>query len=199
MTAIDTVLFDYCGVLAEASGPPEMAELAAVIGADQTLFTMVYWRHRNAYDRNAIDAASYWRTVGADCGVSIEDDHIPELISIDIRAHTRVFGPAMRLAGEIAAGGRTVGILSDLPTELADEVRQQSAWKSVVRAFTFSCDSRVAKPNPESFAAALHVLDATHETTLFVDDRPENVHAAHHLGLPAVHWRGDTAAVREYL
>ncbi len=63
----------------------------------------------------------------------------------------------------------------------------------MVSAFVFSCDLRLAKPDPRAFSAALRLLGGTYASTYFLDDRTENVRAARRLGISSLHW---TAAAR---
>ena len=59
----------------------------------------------------------------------------------------------------------------------------------------FSCDLKLAKPDPECFRAALAVLRAGPADVIFLDDRPDNVAGAAALGIRSAHFT-DAAAAR---
>ncbi len=50
---------------------------------------------------------------------------------------------------------------------------------------TFSCEIGVLKPEPEIYEHALRGLGVAPAEAVFLDDRPENVEGARHLGLHA--------------
>lgn len=183
-----TVLFDYCGVLARPAVAADFRRLAAIAGADPVIFRSAYWRHRYGYDRDSLDFRSYWRSVGVDCGLDLSGPLIQQLVAADVHINTCVRAPVARQAAEWAATGVRIGVLSNLPLQLADHVREQPQWRSVVGAFVFSCDLHLAKPDPRAFSAALRLLGGTYESTYFVDDRTENIRAARRLGIPSLHW-----------
>ena len=59
----------------------------------------------------------------------------------------------------------------------------------------FSCELKLAKPDPECYAHALARLGASAEEVIFIDDRSENVTAAAALGLQSLHF-GSPGEVR---
>ena len=90
---------------------------------------------------------------------------------------------------EMINQGERVGLLSNIPRDLARRVRKQHAWLDKFNAVTMSCDLGVAKPHPEAFKAALQNLGSTPEDTVFFDDNPDNVAAARALGITGVVFR----------
>ena len=58
----------------------------------------------------------------------------------------------------------------------------------------FSCDLKLAKPDPECFRAALAVLRAGPADVIFLDDRPDNVAAAAALGIRSARFTDAEAA-----
>jgi glucose-1-phosphatase len=62
---------------------------------------------------------------------------------------------------------------------------------SFVRHFpsrVYSCRVGSSKPSPAIYHRALREVEATPEETLFIDDMPENAHAAASLGINAFHF-----------
>ena len=52
----------------------------------------------------------------------------------------------------------------------------------------FSCELKLAKPDPECYTRALARLGASAEEVIFIDDRSETVTAAAALGRQSVHF-----------
>jgi putative hydrolase of the HAD superfamily len=185
----EAVLLDYCGVLARPAALADFRRLAAIAGADPLIFRSAYWRHRVSYDRDTLDCRSYWRTVGTDCGLDLSSGTIAALVTADIEINTAVRPAVARQVRDWAGAGLKIGVLSNLPLQLADRVREQPEWRSVVGVFAFSCDLRLAKPDPRAFSSALRLLGCAYDRACFVDDRVVNVRAARQLGIPSLHWR----------
>jgi FMN hydrolase / 5-amino-6-(5-phospho-D-ribitylamino)uracil phosphatase len=67
-------------------------------------------------------------------------------------------------------------------------------------SWTFvSCDTRVRKPDPRAYELAAHRLGLPPEQLLFVDDRAINCDAARAVGMSAIHFDSDVAALQRAL
>ena len=67
---ITTVIFDYGCVLSLAPTPEDYEPLRKAIGVDAAAFQEIYWRNRDAYDLDALDASAYWQEIGHDVRAS---------------------------------------------------------------------------------------------------------------------------------
>jgi putative hydrolase of the HAD superfamily len=72
-----------------------------------------------------------------------------------------------------------------MPASVRDYI-SHCAWLPPFHHRTFSCDVRAAKPAPEIYEHCLTGLATAPHDVLFLDDRPENVHAAAALGMHAL-------------
>ena len=92
--------------------------------------------------------------------------------------------PAMvDFLSSLKEAGYRIGVLSNLPHMLADNLLAVHPWFSKLDSLTFSCRIGVNKPDPRAYAQALADLDADAEDTLFFDDTQANVLAAREAGL----------------
>lgn len=67
-------------------------------------------------------------------------------------------------------------------------------------SWTFvSCHTGVRKPEPEAYRQAIRALGVAPEQLVFVDDREPNCAAARGVGMRAIQFRGDVAALRRSL
>src|SRR5437899_2171982 len=118
-TPAKVILFDLFGVLTEHQPLAEREALLGAAGfdgvADPTAFWTAYWNRRPPYDRAAISAAEYWRSVGADLDATFLPATIAALIAADCGSW-RTMDPVMiGLLERLAACGQTIGLLSNIP------------------------------------------------------------------------------------
>jgi putative hydrolase of the HAD superfamily len=90
------------------------------------------------------------------------------------------------LVEELAVAGRRIGLLSNIPSELATHFERQQRYQRWLRHFpvrAFSCRIGHAKPHPAAYRWCQRALGLAPDSILFVDDREENVRAATALGM----------------
>ncbi|MEP7025346.1 MAG: HAD family phosphatase [Actinomycetota bacterium] len=178
------VLFDYGGVISRWPSSEELAALSAVAGAPEEKFSDAYWRRRSAYDRAEVDGPQYWQQVGLILGRSenYSDDDVAQLCRLDADSWLHLDPGAVELIEELSASGHRLALLSDAPSEIADAI----AELPVARHFEhliFSCQVKLAKPDPACYETALAVLEAEPDEVIFLDDRTDNLAAAAAMGI----------------
>ena len=194
-------MFDYGGVLSHSPSARELASLARAAGVSVPALVGAYWERRRAYDLAELDAAGYWRQVGRDLGRDFSDAKISELSRLDSASWLRLQAGTVALIEDLAAAGRALALLSNAPGELAEAIGALPVAAHFGHLF-FSCQLKVAKPDPRCYHRALAGLGASAEDVIFIDDRRENVAAAAALGLRSVHFTSPDearAAVAERL
>jgi hypothetical protein len=77
--SIQAVVFDYGGVLCHPPATSDIDRLALTFGLPRDKFWRMYGRLRGPYDRGAIGAGEYWRTMAQCAGVLLTE---PELKAI---------------------------------------------------------------------------------------------------------------------
>jgi putative hydrolase of the HAD superfamily len=195
------VMFDYGGVVSHPPTQQDLALLAGVAGVPVPAFAAVYWEWRGAYDLAELDVTEYWRQVGRSLGRSYGEAEVSELARLDCASWLRLQAGTVALIEDLAAAGLPLALLSNAPDQLAEAIRALP----VVAHFgqlIFSCQLKLAKPDPRCYSSALARLGASAEEVIFIDDRSENVAAAAALGLQSVHFTGPErmrAAVTERL
>ncbi|HTZ23300.1 MAG TPA: HAD-IA family hydrolase [Streptosporangiaceae bacterium] len=195
------VMFDYGGVISHPPAQQDLVKLAKVAGAAVPAFVDVYWEWRRAYDLAELDVTEYWRQVGRSLDRSYGQAEISELARLDCAAWLRLQPGTLTLIEDLAAAGLPLALLSNAPDELAEAIR---ALPIAARfgQLIFSCQLKLAKPDPRCYGTALARLGASAGEVIFIDDRAENVTAAADLGLLSVHFTSPErvrAAVTERL
>jgi putative hydrolase of the HAD superfamily len=195
------VMFDYGGVVSQPLSAEDLASLAAAAGVTVPALQRAYWRWRRAYDLAELDASGYWRQVGRGLGRGFSEAKISELIRLDSASWLRLQAGTVALIEDLAAAGRPLALLSNAPGELAEAIGGLPV-SAYFGHLLFSCQLKLAKPDPECYNRALARLGASAEDVIFIDDRAENVAAAAALGLRSVHFTSPDearAAVAERL
>ncbi len=184
-----TVVFDLGEVL--ASPGTLLAELAAHAGTDEPAMTTAYWAHRDAYDRGGEDDA-YWRAVLGSAGAVDHATVRGALRATDARVWSTLRPDARDTLAALHAAGVRVAILSNAPHPMAQAARA-SDWARWVDVWFFSAELRLAKPDPEIYAAVTDALGVPGEQVVFFDDRQVNVDAARGAGWDAHLWTSGVA------
>jgi putative hydrolase of the HAD superfamily len=185
LVRVTWVMFDYGGVLSHPPSPQDLASLAGAAGVSVPALEGVYWEWRRAYDLAELDAAGYWGQVGRSLGRAYDDDKIAELIRLDRASWLRLQAGTVALIEDLAAAGLPLALLSNAPGELAEAIGGLPVAAHFGRLF-FSCQLKLAKPDPACYTRVLAGLGASAEEVIFIDDRSENVTAAAALGLRSV-------------
>jgi putative hydrolase of the HAD superfamily len=194
---ISAVLFDYGMVL---SGVPEelhWRQLEQVAGAEQAAFQAAYWKYRDAYDRGALSAQTYWETVARDLGKTIDADVLCRLIDADTAVWTRPNVEMMEWAARLNRAGIKTGILSNIGDAMELGVLGRFPALSEFAHHTFSHRLGIAKPDAAIYRHAVEGLGVPAGEILFVDDREENILAARAAGMVAVQYSGHAGFVEE--
>ena len=195
------VMFDYGGVVSHPPTQQDLAQLAAVAGAPVPALAEWYWTWRRAYDLAELDTPGYWRQVGLGLGRDYSDAEISELNRLDRASWLRLQEGTIALIEDLRAAGLPLALLSNAPGALADAIGRLPIATHFGHLL-FSCELKLAKPDPACYMRALARLGAGAEEVIFIDDRSENVTAASALGLQSVHFSSPgeaRAAVARFL
>ncbi|MFD7033385.1 HAD family hydrolase [Streptomyces sp. NPDC059917] len=182
-TMSTTVLFDMFGVIARHQSEEGRERLVATAGVPAAPFWDAYWSLRPAYDRGDVAGPGYWRTVAEALATDFDARRTADLIEADVASWSAVDDEMVALVEELAASGRHIALLSNIPEELAAHYEQHHPWLRHFRVRGFSCRIGHAKPEPGAYRWSLNSLDLEPDRVLFVDDRAENIEAARALGL----------------
>lgn len=192
------IVFDLFGVIASTQKPEDIARIERIAGVDAEPFWEAYWALRMPYDAGQ-SAADYWAAVAGRLGVRFGDETVRGLVEADMESWTNVDPVMVGLVGELAAEGRTLGLLSNIVGDLVPifEARH-GAWLAHFTALAYSCEIGVAKPDREAYEIVAGRLGVEPRDCLFIDDNEANVFAAREAGMRAEVFR-DPAQARALL
>ncbi|MEU7576440.1 HAD family phosphatase [Streptomyces sp. NPDC041068] len=197
-TPHDVVLFDMFGVIACHQSQDGKDRLAAVAGVPEPAFWEAYWGLRQPYDRGDVTGPAYWRRVADALGVDFDRERVARLVEADLASWSAVDDTMVALIEELAAGGRPIALLSNIPEELAARYEERYSWLKHFQVCAFSCRIGHAKPEPGAYRWCLEALGTEPGRVLFVDDREENIRAAEASGIRG-HLFTSPARLREAL
>jgi putative hydrolase of the HAD superfamily len=181
--APSAVVFDLFGVIACAQSTTGRDRLLAAAGVQAEEFWQAYWDLRPSYDAGGVSGPAYWRAVAAELDTDFEPWRIAQLIDADCESWAAVDPEMVDLVERLAGTRLPIGLLSNIPAELAAEFEQQHPWLDRFSVTGFSCRIGHAKPDPAAFWWCVRALGLGPSAVLFVDDREENVRAAEDVGL----------------
>ena len=184
--SLRAVIFDYGMVLSAPADPVAHQELIGIFGASPAAFEEQYWAHRHAYDAGALDGPAFWQACAEGAGITLTTPQVDSLIATDIRMWSSINQTMVDWALALGRAGIRIGVLSNIGLELVPALKETHPFLASFDHCTWSCDLRLAKPDPAIYQHTLEQLDVRPDEALFLDDRKENVAAARSLGIDAI-------------
>jgi len=181
---IRSVVFDFGNVICfpPAKGKIERAAVDAGLPADEFLRAM--WKDRLSYD-GGISPQEYWRGVASHASTEFDDSLILRLVEHETGFWNTFDDRVLRWIITLRAAGFTIGILSNLPHPIAENLRATPGFLEHFDHITFSCDLRLFKPQSAIYEHAFRGLNVAPEEALFLDDKIEIVEGARAVGMRA--------------
>jgi len=100
------------------------------------------------------------------------------------------YDEVLELIRAVRANGIKCYVASNQQTQRAKFMSAELGYSSAFDGELYSCNLGAAKPSERYFELALKAAGAEASSTLFIDDRPENVAGAQRVGLPAFVYDG---------
>jgi putative hydrolase of the HAD superfamily len=156
------------------------------LGADSKSFHAAYWKFRDAYDRGALSGEAYWHAVAKVLHRSIDDAMMAELLEADTAHWSQPNEPMIAWATALQRAGVKTGILSNMGDAMEKGLIAKLPWLQSFAHTTYSHRLGIAKPDPDIYVSSTKGLGLPPEAILFIDDREENIEAAHSAGMAAI-------------
>ncbi len=186
MAAIKAVIFDYGMVLSTAQEPAALAALKQITRLDDARFHEHYWRYRHSYDLGDLNGTTFWKKISEDASLDLTPAEIDRLIENDVLMWSTLNETMLLWVQTLQDAGFKTAILSNMGEELLRFMRQEFGWLGRFDHHTWSCELRIAKPDPAIYRYTCEKLGVAPDAALFLDDKPENIAAAESIGLNAI-------------
>jgi putative hydrolase of the HAD superfamily len=194
---IRAVLFDYGLVLTGPPDPAAWSRMQQITGLSEPAFSDAYWAPRHDYDRGHHTGREYWQAVGQHAELTLKPSQIDALIGEDTALWTRPNQPMVDWAQRLQAAGTPTGILSNLGDEMMHGVLATFPWINRFQHRVWSHTLKLAKPDPQIYAASARGLHLPAASILFVDDREDNIAGALAAGMQAIRYPDQQSFLRE--
>ena len=152
-------------------------------------FWNAFWRERLEYDAGKLEPLHYWSGV---VGEAFATANLDELIRLEVDFWNHYDARPFEWVATLREAEIRVGILSNLPKVLGEELRKASfLGRPFLEHFdhvTFSYELLSVKPQAPIYHHAFEGLNIAPEHAVFLDDKLPNVHGAIETGLRAEHF-----------
>jgi putative hydrolase of the HAD superfamily len=177
------VIFDYGQVLTHPPQAPALRRIAHVFGLRVGDLPEIYAQSRPPYDNGELSPREYWERFALGAGTSIDPDLVEKLRQWDIELWSDVDQRMVDWVRALRATGIKTALLSNMPHDMIDHVRENFAWLSYFDVQVLSAELGIVKPDPPIYQECLDRLGVIARETLFLDDREVNVRGGEAIGL----------------
>ena len=183
---IETVLFDFGGVLSEEGFKNGLHAIARLNGLDEESFvrTANDVIHACGYVIGKVSESAYWELLRGSSGIRGDDQHFRNEILSRFRMRQWMIDQVKRLK----ALKLRVGILSD-QTNWLDELDARDNFFREFDCVFNSYHMGKSKKDPSHFEEVVRMLKIEIRKVLFIDDDAGNCERAKHAGLKVIHYR----------
>lgn len=183
------ILFDYGMVLSGPPNPSAWSRMRSLTTLDEERFHRGYWAHRHDYDGGTLTGQAYWRLITAEAGLPVPT---PEVLSALYDADTDLWTdlnlPMAEWAQSLQRARIPTGILSNIGDQMEAGVLRKHPWLNSFTHITWSHRLQTAKPDPAIYRHAAEGLAQSPFNILFLDDKLENIEAAHNAGMQTIQY-----------
>jgi putative hydrolase of the HAD superfamily len=179
---IESVLFDWGGVLIDNPAPGLMAYCAAALEVPLETYIEAHEKHGGPFQAGSIPEAIFWQQVCDEL-----QRPFPASRSLWGEAFRAVYTPRdeiFTLARLLHERGYHTALLSNTEVPAMDFFLELNY--NVFDALTFSCAEGACKPDREIYEAAVRKLPTAAEHCVLIDDKPAFVEGARNAGLSAI-------------
>ncbi|MBN2312824.1 MAG: HAD family phosphatase [Sedimentisphaerales bacterium] len=182
MRKIDSVIFDWGGVLIDDPRSGLLQYCANAIGIPQEQYTPVHDSCLDGFHKGLISEDKFWRAVAQKLGKPM-----PKVPSLWYEAFKSAYAPKQEmfaLASSLHGKGYKTALLSN--TEPSSVTFFHEQGYTMFDVLVFSCEEGMMKPEREIYELALERLGSRAEQAVFIDDRLNYVQGARDVGLHAI-------------
>jgi putative hydrolase of the HAD superfamily len=193
---IDTVIFDFGGVLAEKGFEEGLRAIAVRNGLDETDFLNLAHGliHATGYLTGHADEHVYWHAIRDETGIRDDDTTLRNEILSRFILRPWMFD----IVKKLKASGVGVAILSD-QTNWLDELNKRYDFFKLFDVVFNSYHLGKSKVDPSHFADTISRLNAVPERLLFVDDSEVHCETARKIRINAIQFINQDSFVEELI
>lgn len=187
--SIEAVAFDFGGVMVSFTDLKSFEEGGASLGLEEGELHKVVWGSAEWQLAlvGAITDGEFWQRLGPRLGLRSQEE-IDRFVADLFRYEAA--DPCMVDLVRRLRGPYQTGLLSNASDLLPWLLRERYGLDGLFDVKVISALVGVAKPDPAIYRVLLERLGTRPESTVFVDDREQNIAAAAALGIQAIKFEG---------
>jgi putative hydrolase of the HAD superfamily len=184
--ALRAVVFDYGMVLTSDPDREAYETLQRISGLSAERLDKFYWADRHAYDEGKLTGLQFWHKIVRDAGLNLSDQTVAELDEWDARMWTTQNPAMVAWQAQLKEHGLLTAILSNMGDSVHESIERAYDWIARFDVRVWSYELKVAKPDRVIYEYVLQKLGVRPDEALFLDDKPENIEAAHAVGMKGI-------------
>ncbi len=182
MSKIDTVFFDWGGVVANDPSDDFLGQLLKNVGATDEQVAAIFETYMKRFMCGQITEQEYWQEIKSNFGLSIPDSISDEFMKWNgLTANQDI----LNLISELLRHGLKVAILSNV-IEPTYNVLWKAGYYDLFDETIASCKVGFAKPEREIYQISIDKLGTTADKSLFIDDKQRNLDPASQMGFSVI-------------
>ncbi|MHC4425157.1 MAG: HAD family hydrolase [Planctomycetota bacterium] len=182
MEEIESVIFDWGGVLIDDPRPGLLRYCADAFGVSQEHYTPVHDSFLDEFHKGIISEEKLWQEIGRELGKPT-----PKVPSLWSEAFRYAYVPkpdVFSLVSSLHDKGYKTALLSN--TELPAVEFFHELDYDMFDVLVFSCTEGVMKPEWRIYEITLERLRSKAQQSIFIDDRQDYIQGAKHAGLNTI-------------
>ncbi|HUS72486.1 MAG TPA: HAD family phosphatase [Sedimentisphaerales bacterium] len=182
MEAIESVIFDWGGVLIEDPAPGLMQYCAKALRVTKENFIKAHSKFADDFQKGLICEDTFWERICSE--LKVTKPKVPSLWAEAFKAAYMPRDDMFSMAASLRANGYKAAVLSN--TEVpAMEYFHQLRY-DMFDVLVFSCAEGVKKPGRKIYELTLEKLGSQPEQSVFIDDKPQYINGAKEVGINTV-------------
>ena len=186
------VVLDFGGVMTTCAMPVLVKEIIDEKGLSWQAVTEAFGRHRRDYDLGDIPVGEFYRRAWRDAGIEVDPETEARIEEADTASFLGRNTRTLEWMRSLKAKGLLVGILTNMPHELAPRFRETfHDYIELADALIVSSEVHLVKPMPEIYRLMEEKLGVGPDEIVFVDDSRVNCEGAERVGWRAVRFESN--------
>jgi epoxide hydrolase-like predicted phosphatase len=182
MKKIESVIFDWGGVLIDDPRPGLLRYCANAFGVSQEHYTPVHDSFLDGFQKGLISEEQFWRAISRKLSKPVPD--VPSLWLEAFRSACVPRPEAFSLVSSLHEKGYKTALLSNTEGPAVEFFHRLGY--DMFDVLVFSCEQGVAKPERRIYEITLEKLGSEPPRSIFIDDRRDYVQGAQKAGLNAI-------------
>lgn len=170
----EAIIFDFFGVLCTELRSAFVNEYAREASTATIVHTIL-----TDSDLGYVSLENVYTELGR--VVSKSDEEVRDFFTTHAHIDVALSALALKLKSTYQ-----IAICSNAPRGLVQGILKQNNTEHMFDAVCISSELHARKPSPEMFLSCVHALGVSPQSSIYIDDSPENVAAATQLGMNSI-------------